>query len=157
MTSRFEFRLQLPLRLARVRRATLRRELAAAIRASIDADLRRAQAQRQLQAIGEERVQAVGRGITGADLQLAQTRHDAVARSLPTIDAELTRHRDEESRVRFELAKLSRELETLERLRREAYDAWRREHERLEQAAVDDAILVRRARARAFIPAGHEE
>jgi flagellar export protein FliJ len=150
--SRFEFRLQIPLRMARAGRVSLRRDLAHALRELLDAQ--QATEQLQIAIRGEQealRAQAAT-GIGGAELQHRTNLLESLGRALPALESRISRAREEENRVRQALAEASRQVETLERMRREAYDAWRRDQARQELAALDDTTMMRRGQ----LPAGPE-
>lgn len=151
--SGFQFRLQLPLRLARANRAALRRELAQIMRRSLDASSNLQAMQQRERDIVTELAADVARGASGADLALWTQQRELMRQALPQLQQIFDALAGQEQGVRQKLGQASRETETYERLNREAYDTWRREKERCDQALVDDAVLVRRARAAALLPA----
>lgn len=148
--SGFQFRLQLPLRLARANRAALRRELAQVMRQSLDANSNLQAMQQKEREIVSELAAGVDRGASGADLTMWTLQRELMRQALPQLQQICDDLVGQEQGVRQKLGQVSRETETYERLKREAYDAWRREKERHDQALVDDAVLVRRARAAAL-------
>lgn len=144
--SRFVFRLETSLRLAQARRTTLRRELAVAMKDRLIAERTVIDAEAQQAAAAAQWAADTSSGATGAELQLAEEHQAALRARLPELIEKRTVCVAREEQVREELTQASRESETLSRLRREAYDSWRQEQARQEQAAADDLVLTRVAR-----------
>ncbi len=153
--SQFQFRLQLPLRLARANRAALRRELALVMRQALEADRQRQALQQRIDDSAAGLAADAAKGASGADLALWTQRREAAHQALPALVQQIDAIAAQELAIREKLGQASRETETYERLRREAHDTWRREKERHDQALVDDAVLVRRART--ATPVGEEQ
>lgn len=143
----FIFRLQLPLRLARVRRDSYRKELGAVMREILAGERAVADAEADLLTIGAQLLERAQTGIGGAELQALSGVRDGVRKRIPVLKAKLVQLNTELERVRTELLAATREVTVLGKLRRQAFEDWKREQTHREQAMVDDIVLVRRARA----------
>lgn len=145
----FIFRLQLPLRLARVRRDSHRKELGAVIREILAGEQALADAEADIRTMGAQLLEQAQIGIGGAELRALSEVRDGVRKRIPGLKARLVQLNTELERVRTELLAATREVTVLEKLRRQAFEDWKREQAHREQAMVDDIVLVRRARAAA--------
>lgn len=146
---RFAFRLQAPLRLARLRRTEGRKDLALALRERTIAEDDLRAGLRRVETIGAEILDSVRGGVDGASLRAYAAARDAARARVPHLrDRALAAARVEDD-VRERLKQVGREVQVLEKLRREAFDRWIHDLARREQAMVDDVVLVRRARAMA--------
>ena len=147
--ARFLFRLRAPLRLARLRRTEGRKDLALALRDRTIAEDQLRSGLQRVETIGAEIVESVRGGVDGASLRAYAAARDAArARVRGLRDRALAAARAEDE-VRERLKQIGREVQVLEKLRREAFERWLRDLARREQAMVDDVVLVRRARAMA--------
>ncbi|MBP7149139.1 MAG: flagellar FliJ family protein [Acidobacteria bacterium] len=144
--ARFAFRLQVSLRLARVKRGQLRRDLADAMRELAAAEAALQDGRDRLREFGDEIERRLGEGIEGQELVALAAARDRARDALPPLRAAVKRAEMREESVREKLTAASRETEVLERLRREAHAAFVRDEERKEQTAIDDIVLVRRTR-----------
>ncbi|MCE5246513.1 MAG: flagellar FliJ family protein [Candidatus Polarisedimenticolia bacterium] len=147
--ARFLFRLRAPLRLARLRRTEGRKDLALALRDRTIAEDQLRSGLQRVETIGAEIVESVRGGVDGASLRAYAAARDAARARVPGLrDRALAAARAEDE-VRERLKQIGREVQVLEKLRREAFERWLRDLARREQAMVDDVVLVRRARAMA--------
>lgn len=145
----FEFRLEVPLRLARARRDQGQRELAVALRELAAAEALYDDARGAAIRIGDEMTRRTLEGIAGSELHALTEGREAARARLPRLLARARQAAAREQEIRAALAAAGREVKVLEKLRAEAWRDWRRNLARREQAAIDDVVLVRRARERA--------
>ncbi len=143
----FRFRLEVPLRLARARRRGLRRDLAVALRELAAAERLLGDAEAHVARIAEEMSDAAGAGIRGAELHTLSQGRDRARARLPGLRAHRAGAAEREAALRAELAQAAQEVSVLDKLRHAARLEWQRDVARREQAAIDDVVLVRRARA----------
>ncbi len=144
--SSFRYRLDLLLRLARVRVSEHRRELALVLREVAGLEASAALCQEKIRDNDRELVLRRHKGITGGELARF---HDVAERAtgrLRMIEDRLVALLDRESELRSLLKAASREVKVLEKQYREQEAAYLRELARREQAGVDDVVLVRKAR-----------
>lgn len=146
---RFTFRLEVPLRLARAQRTGLRKEMAIALRDRDVAEGLLEAGRAEVRLRGAELQRRTLEGIGGAELALLSGARDAAARKLPALQDRLRAADEREQEVRAQLAQATREVSVLEKLRHKAFEDWRRDLARREQAMIDDVVLVRKARAMA--------
>ncbi|MCB9877914.1 MAG: flagellar FliJ family protein [Planctomycetes bacterium] len=133
---RFRFRLQSVLRLRSQLERSARTELAAAM-ADVNAlDQQLLAAGQGVRECAEHAVRGDAVGQLARQLELGLRRHQWRLQK-KRKDAE--RHLDS---VRVDYAAKAREKRTVERLREEEHDAWRRDVQRQEQAELDETALL---------------
>ena len=142
----FAFPLDVPLRLARVRRGQARRELAAAIRAAAAAEQALQQAARALREAGRQIERERWTGVTGRELAVLARLYECAEARVPPLGAARDGAAEREHVARGRLAAATRETQVLERLREESRARFLAEEKRREQVESDDLVLVRRAR-----------
>jgi flagellar export protein FliJ len=146
--SPFRFRLDLPLRLARVRRDELRRDLGDALRDAATADERCAAARAGIVELGRELVlRSTAEGLTGAEVAWLSQQREHRREALPRLEGRREQAAARENEVRDRLQAVSREARVLERARERAHERWRRDLERRQQRKTDDLVLMRHTRA----------
>ncbi len=142
--ARFRFRLEVPLKLARIDRDQRRRELGELLRelaaveealARLDADER--EWSRELAALVRE-------GETGAVLAGAATLRERLRSRRPVLEDRRRKLAAREREARSALADVTRQVKVLERLRREARVRHLQEEAQREAAEVEDLVLGRR-------------
>lgn len=143
----FEFRLAVPLRLARARRDGHRKELAILLRAVMAAEKALRLGEESLTRIGNEIARRAAQGVPGDELAQMSGQRDLASLRLPDLRERLAHAVERETAVREELAHATREVTVLEKLRREQFVEYRRELARKEQRMIDDVLVTRRARA----------
>ena len=143
--ARFVFPLDVPLRLARVRRGQARRELASAIHAAAAAEEALQQAARALRAVGREVERERVAGVTGGQLAVLDRLYESARVQVPPRRGRREAAAEQEQAARGQLAAATREVQVLERLRGESHARFQAAEGRREQAASDELVLVRRA------------
>ncbi len=143
--SAFRYRLELPLRLARVRMTQARRELGQLLRRRAEIEAEIAATQRRILDLGNEILARSRDGISGAELTRLTLERDQTVNRLPGLDETLQQQLSAEQEVQERLQAATKELKVLEKQRREKKVLYLRDRGRREQAGVDDVVLVRRA------------
>ncbi len=143
--SRFEYRLELPLRLARARREQQRRALAGVIREEQEAQAALDAQEQALVRLAETRVESSRLGVSGAELAVYDETERRLVGARPALEERLRVAREAEDQAIAELAEVSREVKVLERQREDKRREWVRETERAEQAEIEDVMTVRLA------------
>ncbi|UCF68776.1 MAG: hypothetical protein JSV80_05670 [Acidobacteriota bacterium] len=146
--ARFRFRLRTPLRYARIRRAELRRELAAHLLAQLEVGHSLRQIQEQLQQARHELHERSTRGIEGAELQRISRMLELQRQRAGQLAERHAEMREQEANTRGLLREVMRQIQVLERQLREAHAAYRQQLARREQAEIDDLTLIRRVGSR---------
>ena len=142
--ARFRFRLEVPLKLARVERDRRRRELGELLRELAVVEEQLACLEADERAWGEELLARARTGETGAGLAEATRMRERLRSRRPVLEERRGRLRAREREVRAVLADVSRQVKVLERLRREARVRHLREEDRREAKEVEDLVLGRR-------------
>ncbi len=142
--ARFRFRLEMPLKLARVERDRRRRELGELLRELVTVEGALARLEEDERAWAEELVARAREGETGAGLAEAAAMQERLRSRRPVLEARRRELAEREREARSALADVTRQVKVLERLRQEARLRHLREEERREATEVEDLVLGRR-------------
>lgn len=140
---RFRFRLQAPLREARVRRQDRRRELAEAVRETAQAEEVVDRERTVLTETARSRDQVTRAGCTGLELRWLDVRLQGARERLQHAETSARDVIGREEEARNRLADASRRLDVLEQIRERRLSEHRREISRREQARIDEVTLNR--------------
>ncbi|MDH3283762.1 MAG: flagellar FliJ family protein [Acidobacteriota bacterium] len=141
--SRFAFRLDAPLRLARVRRGELRRDLAALMRELVTLEKEIAEEGSRLDEIDADRSGRIAAGIPGDDLARLSHTRDSISARAASLQMSVEAIKRDERRARDDLAVIGRQIEVLDRLRSDARATHVKTLVDKEQAESDDLTLRR--------------
>jgi flagellar export protein FliJ len=144
--ARFRFPLDVPLRLACLRRGQARRELAMAIHAAAAAEQALQRVVLALREAGRQIDRERVAGVTGCELAVLAGLHERTRAQVPPQRERRDAAAEQEDAARGSLAAATREAQVLERLREESRARFLAEEGRREQAEGDDLVLVRRTR-----------
>jgi flagellar export protein FliJ len=144
--ARFAFPLELPLRLARVRRGQARRELASAIHAAAAAEQALQQAVLALRETGRQIDRERVAGVDGGELAALTRLHERTRARVPQQRERCDAAAEQAHEARGALAAATREAQVLERLREESRARFLAEEGRRAQVECDDLAQARRAR-----------
>lgn len=144
--SGFHYRLEVPLRLARVRLSQQRREMAELLAEMLPLEKALKLIREHIAAYDRELLSRARQGVRGDELQqLAldrQRREESLSRLLERW--ELLEEKDRQLKERIEGT--SRRIKVLGKQRQEKWQEYQRDLARREQALIDDVVLSRKAR-----------
>ncbi len=143
--SGFRYRLEVLLRLARVRRREQRRELADLLLRQAAAERRLEEVGAQIEACSREIVETSRRGVDGATLAVLENLRRGLQQRRPVLAQRCADLHVEEEQICRRLEESSRKVKVLEAQREEKQRQYRRTLDRRRQASVDDIVLTRRA------------
>lgn len=155
MVAKFQFRLQAPLRLARINLLAVRRQLAALVARIRTIERRQDELEQQIREIRTAVAQRANEGVSGAELQRSAEEIITVrqsARALQRTSAEL--HQEEKS-LQAQLRAAKRQIEALNEKRSQALSEHRAEIDREVQKQLDELTLYQFRREKScFSPVG---
>lgn len=144
--SGFRYRLEVPLRLARVRLSQQRREMAELLAEILPLEKALKLVREHIASCDRELLERARQGVRGEELhQLVrdrQRREENLSRLLER--REQLEEQDRELKERIE--ETSRRIKVLEKQRQEKWKAYQKDLARREQALIDDVVLSRKAR-----------
>lgn len=152
----FRFRLEAPLRLARVHRQERRRELAEAVQQAALAQAKADHARAVVEQGSSHRVESLRSGVTGEELRWLDEQLRRGRQRLQRAQSSTDESQEREERARVALAEETRRLEALEQIRHRRLTEYRRALSRREQLQVDEITLNRFARRRRGADGGEE-
>ncbi|GEM_PF-4498927 len=141
----FRFRLAAPLRLARVRKNQLARELSEIVSRVTDLEREMMELEQGIEESSRSILDRARSGIGGADLTLLSRRREALKSTAMRLGARKGELAEQEFGVRRQLAEVGREMRVLERLQDEERRAHALDADRLEQAEIDEMSGKRHA------------
>ncbi|MDQ7006555.1 MAG: flagellar FliJ family protein [Acidobacteriota bacterium] len=142
--SGFRYRLEVLLRLARVRRREQRRELADVMARRADVEERLEAIDREIESCSREIADAGRRGVDGATLAALENYRRGLQARRPVLAQRHEELSREAGQISRRLEESSRRVKVLEGQRGEKERLYLREVDRRRQAALDDMVLTRK-------------